>query len=353
LAEAAAGQTAATSPNKRRRRDETSRRARHNNTAHRTSILRDACTNFSIHHCAPGSSTPCCDPFPPDVFSLPQRPPPSLLPWSSAAPPSHLSSDLTTTPPPPRHRRHRHPATPSPPIICAPRKPRDSSVANSAARRHRSCLAKRDKRPRGYRPSQSPQPAVTLVHTSASRTSPLLSGDTPPGRTQTTDPPPRLRLSGCDRSRHPHHARDCAIGNHNGASINMAREEIETGAQVAAHAEEGVATPTLISPPESKTPPTETHKRNQSAFGTSAHDRNAEGVDHSHLTKALEQLEQAGRVRERTPTASPSRKRPRIYGDRSVHDVAHESANMRLTHLQVHSEPLRPRPSSQLQPAAR
>jgi cell division cycle 20-like protein 1 (cofactor of APC complex) len=132
----------------------------------------------------------------------------------------------------------------------------------------------------------------------------------------------------------------------------MAREEIETGAHVAAHAEEGIATPALISPPESKTPPTESHKRNQSVFGTSAHDRNAEGVDHSHLTKALEQLEQAGRVRERTPTASPSRKRPRIYGDRLVHNGAHLMANMQLTNLQVHPEPLGPRPPSQLQPAA-
>jgi hypothetical protein len=133
----------------------------------------------------------------------------------------------------------------------------------------------------------------------------------------------------------------------------MAREEIGTGVQGAALAEDGIATPALISPPESKTPPTETHKRNQSAFGTSAHDQHAEGVDHSHLTKALEQLEQAGRVRERTPTASPSRKRPRIYGDRSVYNVAHLIANMELTDLQVHPEPLRPGPPGQLQSAAR
>ncbi len=89
----------------------------------------------------------------------------------------------------------------------------------------------------------------------------------------------------------------------------MARNEI-------VEAERGLATPTLISPPESKTPPTAVHKRSQSAFDLGVHDRNSEPVDASALSKALEQFEQAGRVRERTPTASPSRKRPRIYGDR-------------------------------------
>lgn len=84
---------------------------------------------------------------------------------------------------------------------------------------------------------------------------------------------------------------------------------------MAAHGDAGIATPTLISPPESKTPPTATHKRNQSV-GTATHDRNSEPVDGSILSKALEQLEHAGRVRERTPTTSPSRKRPRIWGDR-------------------------------------
>ena len=93
----------------------------------------------------------------------------------------------------------------------------------------------------------------------------------------------------------------------------MARDE---AAAATAHMEQGIATPTLISPPESKTPPTATHKRNQAVFESNAHDRNSEPVDPSALSKALEQFEQAGRVRERTPTASPSRKRPRIYGDR-------------------------------------
>jgi cell division cycle 20-like protein 1 (cofactor of APC complex) len=82
--------------------------------------------------------------------------------------------------------------------------------------------------------------------------------------------------------------------------------------------EHHVQTPTLISPPESKTPPTATHKRNQAALAFNDTDRNSEPVDPSALQRALESFEQAGRVRERTPTASPSRKRQRIYGDRYV-----------------------------------
>jgi len=95
----------------------------------------------------------------------------------------------------------------------------------------------------------------------------------------------------------------------------MERVELGEGAGAAALADGGVATPTLISPPESKTPPTATHQRNKSV---NIHDRNSEPVEASVLSKALEQLEKGGRTRERTPTASPSRKRPRTmyYGDR-------------------------------------
>ena len=44
----------------------------------------------------------------------------------------------------------------------------------------------------------------------------------------------------------------------------------------------------------------------------------SEPVDAPALSKALKDYEEAGRVREVTPGASPSRKRQRIYGDRSV-----------------------------------
>lgn len=44
----------------------------------------------------------------------------------------------------------------------------------------------------------------------------------------------------------------------------------------------------------------------------------SEPVDPLALSKALKGMEDAQRVREQTPGASPSRKRQRVYGDRSV-----------------------------------
>jgi hypothetical protein len=160
--------TAATSPNKRRRRDETSRRARHNNTAQRTAILEDACASFFIHHCAPSSSTPCClRHLPPAPLPLPQPSPPSLLPWSSAAPRRICAPTSQQH----HHHHHHHPA------IAATDTRRPRPHAQQAHRKNRGvnllplflradtapARPSVDKRPRGYRPSQSPQLAVTLV----------------------------------------------------------------------------------------------------------------------------------------------------------------------------------------------
>lgn len=39
-------------------------------------------------------------------------------------------------------------------------------------------------------------------------------------------------------------------------------------------------------------------------------------MDPDALTKALKDMEDAGRQRERTPGMSPCRKRQRVYGDR-------------------------------------
>jgi cell division cycle 20-like protein 1, cofactor of APC complex len=94
------------------------------------------------------------------------------------------------------------------------------------------------------------------------------------------------------------------------------QKEMESHALAADNGSKEVHTPALLSPPETKTPPTETHKRNQAELAYTAQDRNSEPVDASALSRALEQFERAGRQRERTPTASPSRKRQRIYGDR-------------------------------------
>lgn len=78
-----------------------------------------------------------------------------------------------------------------------------------------------------------------------------------------------------------------------------------------------VHTPTLISPPGTKTPPTAPGKRTTSA-GRSSHGAQRHGsepVDADALSKALHQFEEAGR-RERTPGDSPKRKRQRVYTDR-------------------------------------
>ena len=47
----------------------------------------------------------------------------------------------------------------------------------------------------------------------------------------------------------------------------------------------------------------------------------SEPIDPAALSKALKDFEDARRTRDRTPGASPSRKRQRIYGDRSVQPV--------------------------------
>ena len=88
---------------------------------------------------------------------------------------------------------------------------------------------------------------------------------------------------------------------------------------------ENSRTPTLVSPPDTKTPPTTTGKQHHShGHVTNGAERaGSESVDASALSKALKDYEDAGRMRERTPGASPSRKRQRIYGDRSVNALCY------------------------------
>ena len=77
-------------------------------------------------------------------------------------------------------------------------------------------------------------------------------------------------------------------------------------------------TPTLASP-DNKTPPVATKRNPTNGFSTNGVERaGLEPVDPTALSKALKDMEDAGRSRERTPGASPSRKRQRVYGDRSV-----------------------------------
>ncbi len=77
-------------------------------------------------------------------------------------------------------------------------------------------------------------------------------------------------------------------------------------------------TPNLVSP-DTKTPPAATKRNPANGFSMNGAERaGSEPVDPTALSKALKDMEDAGRVRERTPGASPSRKRQRVYGDRLV-----------------------------------
>lgn len=81
--------------------------------------------------------------------------------------------------------------------------------------------------------------------------------------------------------------------------------------------------PISIPPPQTTTPPTAMNRHTQvNGQATNGADRaGSEPIDPAALSKALKDMEDAGRVRERTPGASPSRKRQRVYGDRSVHYI--------------------------------
>lgn len=91
-------------------------------------------------------------------------------------------------------------------------------------------------------------------------------------------------------------------------------------------------TPTLVST-DMKTPPAATNRNSTNGHIKNGAERaGSEPVDPTALSKALKDMEDAGRVRERTPGASPSRKRQRVYGDRSVKflDVAISKKSMEL-----------------------
>ena len=79
--------------------------------------------------------------------------------------------------------------------------------------------------------------------------------------------------------------------------------------------------PVLVSPPETMTPPLQVTGKRSHLNGDAALGRDRQGseaIDADALSRALVNYEEVGRARERTPQASPSRKRQRIYGDRSV-----------------------------------
>ncbi|KAF2747601.1 anaphase promoting complex protein [Sporormia fimetaria CBS 119925] len=112
-------------------------------------------------------------------------------------------------------------------------------------------------------------------------------------------------------------------------------------------AAKSVKTPALISPPETKTPPTEARKRFKGAFPDQ---RNSEPVDPAALSQALEGIEHRDRVRERTPTASPSRKRQRIYGDRFIPNRSGQDLQASYTLLHEDGSPATPSRSARRTP---
>ena len=76
-------------------------------------------------------------------------------------------------------------------------------------------------------------------------------------------------------------------------------------------------TPTLISPPDTRTPPTATHQRHQpNDVGARNSERGPGAIDPDVLSIALKNFEDSGRQREHTPGGSPSRKRQRTNWDR-------------------------------------
>lgn len=94
--------------------------------------------------------------------------------------------------------------------------------------------------------------------------------------------------------------------------------------------------PTLVSPPGTKTPPSGVDKRTHIASKIMNGSKRAgsEPVDPSALSKALRDFERAG-SREPTPGASPSRKRQRVYGDRSVVETCLCKGSKRLTRVSI------------------
>lgn len=101
-------------------------------------------------------------------------------------------------------------------------------------------------------------------------------------------------------------------------------------------------TPTPMSPPRSKTPPTVTGKRShsehsehQAATSNAANRSGSEPVDANALNKALSDVARAGQRRVSTPAASPSRKRQKLQaGDRFIPNRAGQdlSASYNLLH---------------------
>ncbi|KAJ5797617.1 uncharacterized protein N7503_006913 [Penicillium pulvis] len=95
----------------------------------------------------------------------------------------------------------------------------------------------------------------------------------------------------------------------------------------------------IVSPPGSKTPPSMPVKRTilypDNIGGPRAQD-GSEPVDANALAKALKDFDEGGIGRERTPGASPCRKRQRVYGDRFIPN--REGQDLQATYSLLHED---------------
>ncbi|KAJ5718231.1 hypothetical protein N7488_003877 [Penicillium malachiteum] len=96
----------------------------------------------------------------------------------------------------------------------------------------------------------------------------------------------------------------------------------------------------IASPPGSKTPPSAPAKKTifyQDNLGSLPRAlEGSEPVNAAALTKALKDYEDAGRHRDRTPGASPCRKRQRVYGDRFIPN--REGQDLQATYNLLHED---------------
>ncbi|MCJ1395745.1 substrate-specific activator of APC-dependent proteolysis [Xylographa bjoerkii] len=82
-------------------------------------------------------------------------------------------------------------------------------------------------------------------------------------------------------------------------------------------------TPTLVSPPDTTTPPYATIGKRNHSNGEALNGPRREGseaIDAAALSDKLKEFKDDLRAREVTPSGSPSRKRPRLYADRFIPD---------------------------------
>ncbi len=80
----------------------------------------------------------------------------------------------------------------------------------------------------------------------------------------------------------------------------------------------GSLSPALVSPPTINTPPPAIGKRHTNTNTTNAFERAQSEPNANAPNQPIQNFEDSVRLRERTPGGSPSRKRQRVYGDRSV-----------------------------------